>query len=388
MEYPPGFFLATLPAALVTGHERAYCLLFQCLMALAISAALVFAARALATDSNRAPSSWEMAAWGAVATLTLGVVATHRYDASVALGLAITAWAIATRRPLVLGAAMAASVALKGVPLLVIPVLVIHLVRERKFVELGKALTAGTLVTLLLGLPAVWVAGDRLVEMIRYHVDRPLQIESTGGALLGLLHAVAPSAAIVQKTFGSTNIISPLSRYVLILSAAASVASVVMVCAVTWVRLGGAKPNSRPRITIEGMAAVLALNMSVGKVFSPQYLVWLVPIGIAISLATDRSRRLVLLLSGLALSQVIYPVTYSALELLRPWACALVITRNGVILLWATTLLRPWAGSEREGQAASAGTPPPERRRAPPEDRRPHRYPPVSRTNEGPHSTR
>ena len=39
------------------------------------------------------------------------------------------------------------------------------------------------------------------------------------------------------------------------------------------------------------------------------------------------------------LTQVIYPIGYGALEALRPWACALVLLRNLLLLIWARVIL-------------------------------------------------
>jgi hypothetical protein len=334
VEYPPGFFAAALPPAWLTADADVYVKWFAAFMALAMTGAFVLAARAVERGGAAPPAVGPVMGWAALGVLLLGVVATHRYDATVALALAASAWAVVARRPIVLGVAVGSAIALKLTPVLVVPLYAMLAVRERRGRELAAGAAAAALTILALALPSLVSAGGHLGEMLRYHADRPVQIESSWGALLGLLHAVAPGAAVVEKTFGSTNVAGPLGQVAGRLAALATVSGLLGVYVFTWRR------PARARTTFAATIAVFAVFIACGKVSSPQYLVWILPLGLVLSLTEGDRAGLVLFLGILALTQLIYPIRYARLEALRPGTCALVLARNVALLVWAFRLLR------------------------------------------------
>ena len=112
VEYPPGFFLAVLPPALLTRSERSYTILFQAWMAMLLTlAALV--CRRIAVYLGRAPTLVDIVLWTTVAGLAVGKVTVQRYDALVALLLCIMCWATLARRPVAIGLAAGIAVGVK-----------------------------------------------------------------------------------------------------------------------------------------------------------------------------------------------------------------------------------------------------------------------------------
>jgi hypothetical protein len=351
VEYPPGFFAVALPPAwLAHDDPDRYVKLFEGFMALLLTGAFVLVVTTLRrVGAGRVPRS--ALAWAALATFLLGVVATHRYDAAVALALVVALSALAADRPLGAGVALGIAIALKGTPALAFPVVALHALRERRHRELATATLAMLATTALIFLPAVASAGGRLFETLRYHAARPVQIESTWGAALGLVHAFAPAWVTVEKTFGSTNVAGRLGPLANQLSTLATLAGLLAVYIFTWRRLAavdGDDPpdrDARARIALESAAATFAVFIALGKVCSPQYLVWLLPLGVGLSLDDRRRSPLILLLALSGLTQLVYPVLYGRLESLRPGVCALVLLRNGLLLAWAGMLLGRRAAS-------------------------------------------
>jgi hypothetical protein len=337
VEYPPGFFLVAMPPAWLTSDGYRYLILFGSLMALLLTAALFLAART-APLVGAEVSAPRLAAWGAGAALLLGIIATHRYDAAVALTLCAMAWAGSARRPLLLGLSTGLAFAVKIVPILAAPIWLMHLLRARRWREIAFAALVAALVAISLSLPAIRAAGDSLLDILRYHRDRPLQIESTWAALLGLWH---PSSVTVAKTFGSTNLVGAPAKIALTLSTVVSALSLIAVYAITWRRLDPRRSDEeRNRVAVSATAMVLVLFITCGKVCSPQYLVWLLPLGLLLSLADGRKLPIALFLVTMALTQVIYPIGYGALESLQPWACAMVILRQAALMVWAVLVFR------------------------------------------------
>src|SRR5262249_16907845 len=93
-------------------------------------------------------------------------------------------------------------------------------------------------------------------------------------------------------------------------------------------------------VPAEGVIATLVVLMATGKVFSPQYLIWLLPLGLLVSIERGGSLPF-LFIVVMALTQLIFPFSYGSLHALRPWACALVLLRTGLLLYWALGLVSP-----------------------------------------------
>jgi hypothetical protein len=339
VEYPPGFFAVAIPPALLASDADGYVRLFEALMAALATAAFLLVADALRRLGRPLPAA--APAWAAASALALGVVVTHRYDAAVAAAVALAAWAAVARRPALLGAALGAAVALKGVPLVVVPIFAMHAARERR--DLARAALAAAAALAVAVIPAALAAGPHLVATLAYHADRPVQIESAWGGLVGLVHAVAPGAGAVavEKTFGSTNLVGRAAGVAASLSTLATAAGLGVVYLAARRRLRAPLSADRARATLAAAAAALAVFAAGGKVGSPQYLVWFWPLGLGLSLtlASRPRRALALLVAALALTQLVYPVTYRLLEALHPAICTLVVARSALLVAWAATLL-------------------------------------------------
>ncbi len=353
VEYPPGFFLAALPPAWLTSDADTYVRLFETYMALALTGAVWLVAWSIRQLDGGPLSSGEVAAWAALAVLLLGVVTNHRYDAMVALALAMALAGLAGKRPLVLGAGLGMAIALKATPVLVLPIVLLHAVRERRWRDLLPICLAVLAAAVLVSLPWLLSAGQQVLEVFRYHADRPLQIESTWGALLGLLHALGLGAASVELTYGSINVIAPAARLLAPLAYVATAAGLLAVYAVTWRRLDADSAAERGRVVLEASAAVFAVFVACDKVASPQYLVWILPRGVALSLTAPGRACLVLFLLFMGLAQAVYPIAYDSLQELQAAACLLVLARNSTLLAWGILLLRRRVAGQAEPPAAA-----------------------------------
>jgi hypothetical protein len=326
VEYPPGFFAFALPPALLAPDRASYRVLFGAWMALLLSAALALGRRLL-------PDGRALVPWSAAALLALGLVAVQRYDAAVSLALVAAVWGAARGRPALAGLALGVAAASKGVPLVCAPALALHLRRPR-----AVALFAAATALALAAWSAPLLASDgAAAALVAYHRDRPLQIESPAAALLLL----ARSGARVAQSFGSTNLEGPLPA----LAGAFSTVAAALGLAAAWIagafRIARAEGELAARqALVDATVAALALPVALGKVASPQYLVWLLPLGLVASLLRRGSSRLILL-AAMALSQLVYPLAYPALVAGRPWAAALSLGRALALGVWAVIVLAP-----------------------------------------------
>lgn len=204
------------------------------------------------------------AGWTLLLFLALGSFGTlfFRYDMFVVL-LTVLAFAAATRKRWLLSQTLlAAGVALKLYPAILMPLVVLWQWRVERRLPLQSAL-GGALALLAAGM-ATWTAAPAaVVRMLQYHGERPLEYESVGASIAWLFSPVT-----VEWSFGSFNVISPLGS---VLTAASSVLTVGFLLALyAWFLAGRVSPAA-------AWALALLLALAASKVFSTQYLIWALP---------------------------------------------------------------------------------------------------------------
>ncbi|MGZ6079046.1 MAG: glycosyltransferase 87 family protein [Myxococcaceae bacterium] len=329
VEYPPGFFLAALPPALLARTGEEYRTLFALEMAVCTVLGLVIAERLRrrATDPG-GPSALR---WGALFAFLVGIVVTHRSDALVLLQLAALVWAVVDDRPGLAGALTALLVWTKGVPAVPGVFLMLPRIAARRWTDVGRWALAGLGTGVVLFLPFLALAGPALLEAVRYQSERPVQVESTAAALLGLIRVVAPAIGDPVQSHGATGVVGPGA---VPLADACQLLLVLGLGAVAW---RARRASTAGALALTAMAP-LVLWMTLGRVFSPQFLVWVLPLA-ALAGALRSRRALAAFATICALNQAVYPGAYESLKDLAPWACALVLVRNVALLGWTVALL-------------------------------------------------
>jgi hypothetical protein len=138
--------------------------------------------------------------------------------------------------------------------------------------------------------------------------SRPLQIESLGAAVLVALHHVFGLGATMSSSHGSQNLSGSLPNALAVLQSVVQLAAIVL----TWVWFARGEP-SRERLVRAAAIAVLSY-IALGKVLSPQYLIWLVPL---VPLVWGRRGLVasVLLAVACVLTQTWFPYRYWAYAL-------------------------------------------------------------------------
>ena len=358
VEYPPGFFLVALPPALPDLDLDHYALLFSLAMALLLTGALLAAKDLAATLAPAAaPSLLPLAS---LAALLLGTIAVRRFDAVVAASVCLTAWGFTRRRPLVAGLAFGVGVAAKGVPLVLAPLLLVAWGARRRWREAALASGAALAVGAAVGLPVLAVAGPRLFDLARYHGERPLQVESSGAALLALARLVDGGWARTVDSYGAYHVVGRGDGVLLWLSSVLPLAAGAGILA--WAARGLRHLPPGPdgdrdaaRLVVRAACATLAALMALGKVLSPQYLTWLLPAGALASVLDreegDRSTAR-LLLAAMAATQLIHPLLYALSRGPHPLFGAVVLARNALLLAWALRLLRRAPATGQKKRAA------------------------------------
>jgi hypothetical protein len=340
MEYPPGMPIFALLPALLTQDFNTYHLLFALEMELLLTLSVWAAARAV--ERARPGAGARFLGLAVAIMAATGFLAARRYDACVSVSLGLSVLALAAR-PALAGAALAFGIVCKGAPILFAPVGALYYVAQKRWRDLAWALGAAVLFGLFAGFAYLGLSGDHWSDAFAYHGARPLQIESTWSALLIFAQIFDPSLVSGSSYgFGSDNVVS---AYEPLLRPLGSVAPILATLAI-WVWAaralrGCAGEAERLIVVAKAVCALVVAFSALGKVFSPQYLIWLTPIAALACLESSR-RVLVPLFAGLILSQIEYPFVYTYLAASLPPAFGLLaLARNVALLVWAWRLLAP-----------------------------------------------
>lgn len=199
-------------------------------------------------------------------------------------------------------------------------------------------------VCLAIGLPFA-IVGDFPSTMVQFHVDRPVQIESTAASVLEMLGGThVTGAPIAEDGFKSNGLDGGPADLVLALFTGALLISSLAIVALV------ARRPSPDAVVLAALAVTLAF-VGFGKVFSPQYVCWLLPLA---AVAYGRGARLGPALVALAalVTQLWFPGRYFDVVYQHDWAIVAVGVRNALILLALAATARALARSP--GPAAAA----------------------------------
>ncbi len=137
-----------------------------------------------------------------------------------------------------------------------------------------------------------------VVSQLSYFANRPVQVEATGSTLLWLTTLFGHPATVVY-TFGSINIESDLGNIVALACEACFLLGYALVILQQW----------RGRLDlVQAFIGMILVFVVTGKVFSPQYLIWLIPL---LAYNGAFSRLWLLLWTPLSLlTTAVYPYLY------------------------------------------------------------------------------
>jgi hypothetical protein len=341
LEYPP----AALPVFLLPalGPADDYEALFQTLMLLCGSAMVALVAVALARAGATTVELGAGVALTALAPLLLGQVILTRFDLwPAALVTAALAALLAGRPRLGLGI-LGAAVAAKLYALVLLPLAVLfvwrHRGRREALVSLG---IFGAVLVAIVG-PFLLLAPDGVVESVTRQTGRPLQIESLGSALLLAADRTGLYDATVSSSHGSQNLAGELPDDL------ANAETVLLVAAIGFVWFLFARSSRSPERLLAASAAVVVAFVAFGKVLSPQFLIWLIPL---VPLVRGRAGVGSALLLALALvfTQLWFPSRYWDVVAVGPpvW---FVLVRD-LLLVALFLVLLPLTGRAREARGS------------------------------------
>jgi hypothetical protein len=168
---------------------------------------------------------------------------------------------------------------------------------------------------------AVAISPSGALDAIRYQTDRPVQVESLPALAV---RALDPHATPVSS-YRSDGLESPAGNPATAAFAALGVAAVVLLT------LGAARARRDPRTVVLASLGAVAAFATFGKVLSPQYLVWILPLG-ALALAWRRWALAGAVGAATLLTFLEFPSRYFELVAGRTLPLAIVTLRDCLLV--------------------------------------------------------
>ena len=261
----------------------------------------------------------------AAATMPLlcgAVLRTHFDLFPVALVLAALLLLV-RNRPRAAFAVLGVAVMTKAFPIVIAPIAIAWLLaRGRRRDAWQGALVCAAVMAAIAG-AAVAVSPDGALDAVRFQLDRPVQVESSPALVVLGLDAVGAGHAESVKSFRSDGLLHPASDAVTSLFLTVLVALVTLLC--VRVASGGRDAGAR-ELVLASLAACAGFALF-GKVFSPQFVTWVLPLG-ALAFAW-RMHALALAVALVAvLTQIEFPAHYFDVVAREPLAVGVVALRN------------------------------------------------------------
>ncbi len=287
-EYPPlaqplFLFVHVLPG----GYAHA----FRWTMALMGAAAVVLMVAALASVGASRLRLAVAAVVAGIAPLVTGPIFLNAYDLWPALLTAAALLAFVRRSERTAYVLLALAVAAKIYPVVLLPLALVE-TWERGGRELARRMLlwfGGVLVLVHLPFAVMGPGGLRYSYWIQ--LKRGLEVESLGGALLLVLDQLGLRHTTLVASF-STNVGGGLASAIATITSLIALAAIVLV---VWLYL------KRRRDPLVAASAAVVAFVAFGKVFSPQYVDWFVPLVPAAGAVASG-----LLIGVLALTHVVF----------------------------------------------------------------------------------
>jgi hypothetical protein len=337
VEYPPGALpMFALPGLAEPGKNQqvsaGFRRAFETLMWMCGAVALLAMAVVLRVLRRSDLNVWGALCFAAVAPLLLGSVILSRFDLWPA-AICVAALAALVSNRLRLGhALLGLGITAKLFPVVFVPLGVAYVWKRagRREALICLALLAGVVGAIFL--PFVVLSPGGVWDSLSVQLSRPLQVESLGASLLLVGHHVFGFGLAGETSHGSQNVAGSAAGVLAIAT------TLLQVGVLGWIWASFARGRGDREALVRSTAAALCAFVALGKVLSPQFLIWLIPI-----VPLVRGRRglwaSALLAAALVLTQVWFPFRYFRLALHFEAGLSWVLLARDLALVALTVLL-------------------------------------------------
>jgi hypothetical protein len=326
-EYPPLSLVAlVLPKA--TGLD--YAISLRLLMWVLLAVSLVAVLHTLRTLEADAVRLYGAAVLIGSSPALIGPITFERFDAWPAALLSVSLALLTARRWTGGSVLLALAICTKLYPIVVAPVALARVVSATGARMATRAAAAGVIAAAVVTLPFAAIGLGGLGFSYYVQFKRPLQLESAGAAVLLGLDRLGLADTTVQSGL-SKDLAGSAAAAVALASTAVQLAAIA--AAAWWFWQG---PRGRFS-TLTAAAATVVSFVAFGKVLSPQYVIWIVPL---VPLVARRIwlPAMALTVAAAGLTGLYFPLHYSGIRMVTDWVWVLV-ARDAALIALAVLLL-------------------------------------------------
>ena len=345
-EYPPlAAPLIALPG-LVSLDPETYRYAFAVLAAALAGGVLLATGRLAALGGGR---EWVALLVIALAPVATGAMIRTHFDLAPVLCLVAGLVAVAAGRAKIGFALFGLGGAIKLFPLAAVPMAAAWLLgRGRRAEAVAGLVVAAAAVALAAG-AGIGLSADGAGNAVEYHVERPVQIESLPATVLNGIEEAGGRAPEPVHSHRSDGLEHPAADAVTAGFAGALPVVLIMLTLCAW-RLDDARG-----LGLAALAAAAAVA-AFGKVLSPQFMLWLVPLA-AVAWAWRMYALGFVTTAAVAATLAWFPDRYFDLVDRDELPLALVAGRNALLLVMFLLVAREVRRLVRESPEAARSTP-------------------------------
>jgi hypothetical protein len=331
-EYPPFAMVFFILPRFFASTWPVFAVIYQVEVVI-VDAIGLFLVSLIARRLGKAP--WKLMTVYTLCILAIGPITGQQYDifpAVLTLAAIYFFWLGRHKTSWVL---LALGTLTKIYPAVIAPIFLLIYLKNRQYKELFAGLIIFSAICLVIVIPFLYYGSESIINLVNYHAQRGIQLESTYSAVLLVLHQFGWIKVGWLFNFGSINLDSPLAGTLARMSTFISAFALIITYWFIWSRIKPGKSQST-RLAAYSLLIIDVLLVT-SKVLSPQYLIWLVPLFPWLSGQWRFHITAIFLIIGI-LTYTIFPVNYVALELFKTDAVALLVFRDLLLIVLAVVL--------------------------------------------------
>lgn len=250
-----------------------------------------------------------------------------RYDAFVAFSTILVVYYVVKQSPAASGIWLAVGILAKLYSVIFVAPLIFYYFINKQYRYLGLFLGGVSVISVLTIVGMYFWAGEDVWSFLKYHQLRGIQLESLVGGWLVLGNIMGGIPLQTIANFGAVHLVTPLTEPLLKILFWGFPVAYLLVLGIIYLFFQKQNRVSTEMLLIAS-GAVLLLFLVSNKVFSPQYLIWLLPI-----VPFLRPTIIYCFVVAFILTIVIYPGSYHRLVEMRLLWVIMLNVRNGLIFV-------------------------------------------------------
>ncbi len=283
-----------------------------------------------------------------IALLTIAVavcapILPWRYDLFPALLTILALYLLITDKPLASGFCIGVAVGVKLYPMVIIPVLGLYLLTKKDGISLRRFMLGGGISVLTI-IPFFLLSPNQFLSFLSYHQQRGLEVESLMSGLILLGKTLGYGSAEIVYNYTAFHLSAPYADIALRWLPYLATIMFALVFASCYMHFR--RESGHQIIPTDSLVAyttiALLIFIATNKVFSPQYIIWILPF-----VPLLRFRYASLLIIIFFLTMMIFPAGFRLLLDLHYLGVLLLNLRNGLLaalILWLLIDYTPFPG--------------------------------------------